>query len=576
MDRADEKRVGAACAPTRKPATPLEAVRQGGVLGRVADVGACRVAGAMAHGTLRAEFQSLPSHGVPLPLPAWAYGLRHLDPVPHATATEIVSTTHRPDGLNSAAAGSVDALSAASAVPRPLAASAYTVRHGAAVSTADSAVDEQKAVAQGVRTFALGFDDLVLALAVPLPMVPAAYAARPVAKAKAVAAAKAEGVVISAEAGMVPLPSVAAKLPPGLDAPAIRPSLDIRLLSEPQAALPQQTETQPQARPRPVAQVQERQELQPRPAAAPARAAPFFPPSHPVPSWPGIPETQTRPLVRQGPKPPFDLRPGMDAGGRIGAMGAAMHAPASTVHEEAGPADSAGSQGFGRYVRPALRLAGYAVAAWIGMILLLMAVYRFVNPPVSSLMLQQWLSGADIKQSWVALEEVSPQVVRAVLVSEDGRFCEHWGVDLDAMQDAIETAGSGGSARGASTISMQVVKNLFLWPSKSYVRKAIELPLTWLMELFWSKQRIMEVYLNIAEWGPGIFGVEEASRFHFNKGSQRLNEREAAQLAVALPNPFLRDAGDPGPKTRRLAQDIRIRMRNASRAQTACVLNGRR
>lgn len=210
------------------------------------------------------------------------------------------------------------------------------------------------------------------------------------------------------------------------------------------------------------------------------------------------------------------------------------------------------------------------------MILLLMAVYRFVNPPVSSLMLQQWLSGADIKQSWVALEEVSPQVVKAVLVSEDGRFCEHWGVDLDAMQDAIESAGSGGNARGASTISMQVVKNLFLWPSKSYVRKAIELPLTWLMELFWSKQRIMEVYLNIAEWGPGVFGVEEASRFHFNKGAQRLNEREAAQLAVALPNPFLRDAGDPGPKTRRLAQDIRIRMRNASRAQTACVLNGRR
>jgi monofunctional glycosyltransferase len=129
--------------------------------------------------------------------------------------------------------------------------------------------------------------------------------------------------------------------------------------------------------------------------------------------------------------------------------------------------------------------------------------------------------------------------------------------------------------RGASTISMQVVKNLFLWPSKSYIRKAIEIPLTYLMELIWPKRRIMEVYLNIAEWGPGIFGVGAASKFHFDKAASRLNEREAAQLAVALPNPYSRDAGEPGPQTRRLAGDVQNRMRNTYPSQTACVVNGR-
>ncbi len=108
------------------------------------------------------------------------------------------------------------------------------------------------------------------------------------------------------------------------------------------------------------------------------------------------------------------------------------------------------------------------------------------------------------------------------------------------------------------------------------MRKAIELPLTYAMEFVWPKQRIMEVYLNIAEWGPGIFGVEAASQHHFNKAASRLNEHEAARLAVALPNPMLRDAGDPGPRTRRLAADIQARMRAASHSQTACVVTSRK
>ncbi len=220
--------------------------------------------------------------------------------------------------------------------------------------------------------------------------------------------------------------------------------------------------------------------------------------------------------------------------------------------------------------RRALRITGLVVAAWLGATLALIAAYRFADPPFSMLMLQQRVSGEDVNQAWVPLDYISPHVVRAVLLSEDGRFCQHWGVDLDEMQNAIERAGDG-MPRGASTISMQVTKNLFLWQSKSYLRKAIEIPLTFAIEAVWPKRRIMEIYLNIAEWGPGIFGVEAASRYHFNKPAARLSEREAAQLAVALPNPIRRDAGDPGPQTRRLASDIQARMRAASPGATACV-----
>ena len=216
------------------------------------------------------------------------------------------------------------------------------------------------------------------------------------------------------------------------------------------------------------------------------------------------------------------------------------------------------------------KIVALVAAAWLAVVLFLIVAYSFVNPPLSALMIQQRLSGTEIVQDWVAIEDVSHHIIRAVLLSEDGRFCQHNGVDYQEMHNAIERAGDG-SPRGASTISMQVTKNLFLWPSKSYVRKAIEIPLTYVIEGLWSKRRIMEVYLNIAEWGPGIFGVEAASQFHFGRPASRLNEREAARLAVALPNPYARDAGDPGPKTQRLAADIQGRMRAAPSSQTACV-----
>lgn len=211
---------------------------------------------------------------------------------------------------------------------------------------------------------------------------------------------------------------------------------------------------------------------------------------------------------------------------------------------------------------------------WSGVALALAAVallvlYRFVNPPMSAFMAFHRLTGERVIQQWVPLARISPQLVRAVVASEDAKFCQHFGIDIGEIEAAIERA-KDGIPRGASTISMQVIKNLFLWPQKSYVRKAIEIPLTLIMEQIWPKWRILEVYLNIAEWGPGVYGAEAAAQFHFEKPAAKLDEREAALLAVALPNPAMRDAGDPGPGTQRLADRIQARMKGLGR-NLSCV-----
>ena len=224
--------------------------------------------------------------------------------------------------------------------------------------------------------------------------------------------------------------------------------------------------------------------------------------------------------------------------------------------------------------RTALRYAGYAIGGYFAFVFVLILLYRVVNPPASSLMLVQALTGTEVQQQWVSLDEISPSLVRAVIVSEDWTFCEHYGIDIKAIEQAIEKSGNG-IPRGASTISMQTTKNLFLWNARSYVRKVVELPLTLMIELIWPKSRILEIYLNVAEWGPGIFGAEAAAQYHFNKPAARLDSREAAQLAASLPNPIIREAGDPGPRTARKASVIQSRMRNAG-AAAECVLGGRR
>jgi monofunctional biosynthetic peptidoglycan transglycosylase len=213
------------------------------------------------------------------------------------------------------------------------------------------------------------------------------------------------------------------------------------------------------------------------------------------------------------------------------------------------------------------RILFLMMLALVALVTGVLLLFRFVDPPVSSLMVQQWLAGVSITQRWVPLEQISPHLISAVIMSEDGEFCGHAGIDFHEMEIAFDRAERHGAdgARGASTISMQVAKNLFLWPSKTYLRKGLELVMTVAMEQVWPKWRILEVYLNIAEWGPGVFGAEAAARYHFGKPPLRLTEREAALLAVALPNPVEREAGNPGPGTRRLAQAIERRMRTVGR-----------
>lgn len=227
-------------------------------------------------------------------------------------------------------------------------------------------------------------------------------------------------------------------------------------------------------------------------------------------------------------------------------------------------------------VRVALIYGSLAIAAGLAALTTLtvvaLLIFRFVNPPMSTLMAGQWLTGQSIQQRWVPLDYISPNLIKAVITSEDGQFCSHSGIDFRELALAMREAEKTGDVRGASTISMQVSKNLFLWPSKSLIRKGLEMWFTIAMELMWPKHRILEVYLNIAEWGPGIFGAEAAARHHFNKPAQRLTPRESALLAASLPNPIVRDAGKPGPGTRRLAQTIEARAKSAG-PRSACVLS---
>ena len=209
-------------------------------------------------------------------------------------------------------------------------------------------------------------------------------------------------------------------------------------------------------------------------------------------------------------------------------------------------------------VRLLARIGAFVLAAVLALILII----RFVNPPYSSLMIADALAGRTLKHRWVALQDISPHLVRAIVTFEDARFCSHWGVDWNAVEDAIERAGKRGAGpRGASTIAMQTAKNLFLWPRRSYVRKAIEIPLAYVMSALWPKRRMLEIYLNIAQWGSGVFGIEAAARHHFRTSAAKLTLRQSAQLAAALPNPHVRSAGRPGPKTRALARRMEQRLK---------------
>lgn len=181
---------------------------------------------------------------------------------------------------------------------------------------------------------------------------------------------------------------------------------------------------------------------------------------------------------------------------------------------------------------------------YCGIVLALSILYMFV-PPVSMLMLGQWASLEKISYKPVALNRVSPELVRMVIRAEDSNFCTHYGVDWSSLGQTIEDAAKDGPTRGASTIPMQVTKNLFLWQQQSYIRKAIEIPFAIILNTLWSKKRMMEVYLSIAEWGDGIYGVEAASQAYFHKPASALNRTEASLLAAALPSPKRRNPNHP-------------------------------
>jgi len=195
-------------------------------------------------------------------------------------------------------------------------------------------------------------------------------------------------------------------------------------------------------------------------------------------------------------------------------------------------------------------------AALIVLTVAVVLPFRWVPPPTTAFMIQERLSGTQIDYRWVPMTRISSHAALAVIASEDQNFFNHWGVDLDAVADAIEDNRSRETPRGASTISQQVVKNLFLWPGHSYLRKGIEVYFTVMMECLWSKRRILEVYLNIAEMGRGIFGVEAAARRFFQKAAADLNRQESATLAAVLPNPKRMHAKRPSDYVRGRTRQI--------------------
>lgn len=308
--------------------------------------------------------------------------------------------------------------------------------------------------------------------------------------------------------------------------------------------------------------------ITPVPTDVSANLAPTFIPPPPLPVTVAPPPLPEIPV----PAPPAALV--------VPALTSAVAAPASVAYElparPAPPPPLAPSPPIAVPVTKPARarwrvwlrrtvLATFGLATgYATMVLVLIVVYRTVDPPRSTVMLGVALSGQSIDYEPVPLSSVSTYLLRAVVTSEDARFCRHSGVDWGALAEAIQ------DSRGGSTITMQVAKNLFLWPSRSYVRKAIEIPLALLIDFAWPKRRVLEVYLNIAEWGPGIFGAEAAAQYHFNKSASRLTQHEATLLAASLPNPISRDAGDPGRVTELLASRLRARMANSD-AYVGCL-----
>ncbi|MFQ5564255.1 MAG: monofunctional biosynthetic peptidoglycan transglycosylase [Parvularculaceae bacterium] len=226
-----------------------------------------------------------------------------------------------------------------------------------------------------------------------------------------------------------------------------------------------------------------------------------------------------------------------------------------------------------RRIALAARVIGWvAVLLFFGS-LIWAAALRFTPPGGTLLMVERSWQGQSVRREWAPLEDISPHLVRAVIAAEDTRFCRHYGVDLEAIDEALEESKNGKRLRGASTISQQTAKNVFLWNGRSWLRKGGEAWFTLLIETFWPKRRIMEVYLNVAEWGDGLFGAEAAAKERFGVSAKNLTPYQAALLAAVLPNPKKWRVDPPGPYVRSRARTLRARMGQVRRmGLDQCVL----
>ena len=186
---------------------------------------------------------------------------------------------------------------------------------------------------------------------------------------------------------------------------------------------------------------------------------------------------------------------------------------------------------------------------------------RFVPPPATLLMAQQALAGKGLDYRWRGLNDISPNLAYAVIASEDARFCAHDGFDFEAIEKALDANRSGKRMRGGSTISQQTAKNVYLWPHRDWVRKGLEAGFTVMNETVWPKRRILEVYLNVAEFAPGVYGAEAAAHHWFDKSARDLTPLESARLAAILPSPRRSNAASPGPYVRGRTRSVQAAAR---------------
>jgi monofunctional glycosyltransferase len=210
-------------------------------------------------------------------------------------------------------------------------------------------------------------------------------------------------------------------------------------------------------------------------------------------------------------------------------------------------------RGLITFVRRTLRVLLWLIVISVLWVLL----YRFVNPPITSLIIGDQFSGANVQQEWKSLDDISANIAYAAIAAEDSNFCIHHGLDIEAIKQARRANEKGKKLRGGSTISQQVAKNVFLWPQRSYVRKGLEAYFTILIEVFWSKRRIMEVYLNVAEWGPAIYGAESASLYYFDRHALDVSRTQAARLVSILPSPKKWSPTSPSRRVNRKSRNVR-------------------